>query len=109
MVTRDIARITAPFEAVASRRAEGQRDRRAVQGEAKLVPIEFDLRGDIDVVLAARRDEPSSSVPRSFTARAKVSRESVSNRVSSALAFVSMRFSSQERRIDARHRRRHVD
>ncbi len=60
MVARDIACIAAPFEAVASRRAESQRDHRALHGKSKLAPIEFDLRGEIDIVLAARRDKLAS-------------------------------------------------
>jgi hypothetical protein len=43
--------------ATARCRAEGKRYCGGVNGEPKLIPIEFDLRADIDVVLTARSDE----------------------------------------------------
>jgi hypothetical protein len=90
MLTRDIACITPPLETIASRRAERQRDCRAVHGEAKFVPIEFDLSGDIDIVLATRGDEPTALGAKVLRGPREVRRERMSNRVSSAFAFVSM-------------------
>ena len=60
MLTRDVASITAPFEAIASQRAQGKRNRRIAQGQAKPLAIELDLCGDVDVVFSACRDEPIS-------------------------------------------------
>ena len=57
MLARYVTRVAVPFEAVARRRTEGKRYGSGVNGEAKPIPIEFDLGGDIDVVLAARGDE----------------------------------------------------
>ena len=57
MLARNVAGAAVPFETVSGRRIEDQRYCGGVQGEAKPIPIEFDLRGDVDVVFAARRDE----------------------------------------------------
>jgi len=57
MLTGGVACITAPFESVACRGTECKRDRRAVHGKAKLLWIEFNLAGDVDVVLSACHDE----------------------------------------------------
>ncbi|HWX30782.1 MAG TPA: hypothetical protein VNZ53_25500 [Steroidobacteraceae bacterium] len=57
MLARHVASAAAPFEAVAYSRAEGKRDGGRVHGEAKAILIEFDLSGDVDVVLAAGGDE----------------------------------------------------
>lgn len=57
MLAGHLAFVTAPVEAVACLWTEGQRHGGRVNGEAKPIRIEFDLVGDIDVVLAARGDE----------------------------------------------------
>ena len=58
VLARHIAGAAAPFEAITGRRTQGQRYRGRVHGEAKPIPIEFDLSSDVDVVLAAGGDEP---------------------------------------------------
>jgi hypothetical protein len=57
VLARYVTRVAAPFEAVTCRRTEGKRYGGGVNGEAKPIPVEFDLGGDIDVVFAARGDE----------------------------------------------------
>jgi hypothetical protein len=57
VLARHVTRVAAPFEAVARRRTQGQRYGGGVNGEAKPILIEFDLGGDIDVVLAACGNE----------------------------------------------------
>jgi len=57
MLARHVARVAVPFEAAACRRTQGKRYGAGVNGEAKPIPIEFDLGGDIDIVLAAGGDE----------------------------------------------------
>src|SRR5216684_3929768 len=54
---RRVTSVAAPFEAVARRRTQGKRYGGGVNGEAKPILIEFDLGGDIDVVLATRGNE----------------------------------------------------
>jgi hypothetical protein len=57
VLARRVTRVAAPFEAVARRRTQGKRYGGGVNGEAKPILIEFDLGGDVDVVLAARGNE----------------------------------------------------
>src|ERR1019366_6905449 len=57
MLARHVALVAAPFKAAARRRTEGERYSGGVNGEAKHIPIEFDLRADVNVVLATRGDE----------------------------------------------------
>jgi hypothetical protein len=57
VLARHVTRVAVPFEAVARRWAQGKRYGGGVNGEAKPILIEFDLGGDIDVVLAACGDE----------------------------------------------------
>jgi hypothetical protein len=56
VLARYVTRVAAPFEAVTCRGTEGKRYGGGVNGEAKPIPVEFDLGGDIDVVFAARGD-----------------------------------------------------
>jgi hypothetical protein len=51
---RRVTCIAGPFEAVTRRWTQGERYGGGVNPEAKPIPIEFDLGGAIDVVLAAR-------------------------------------------------------
>ena len=57
VLARRVTSVAAPFEAAARRRTQGKRYGGGVNGEAKPILIEFDLGGDIDVVLAARGNE----------------------------------------------------
>ncbi len=57
MLARHLAGVAAPFQSVACSRAEGQRYGGRVDGEAKSFAIECDLRGNVNIVLAAGSDE----------------------------------------------------
>jgi hypothetical protein len=92
MFARHITGVAAPFETIACFRTQRKRYSGVAESEAKPIPVELDLRGDINLVFAPAAMRRLPSAPSSFAALMKDRRESVSKSVSSDLVFVSMRF-----------------